>query len=111
MYNIKDIIRMNQEIGEDGMLVNKSALEFALDRVQREKSWVRQAAMVIRAIVCDRAFHDGNKRTAFTLFATVCELNSSRYDPAVVTRAIHAIARKSIVNIGQIERLLENAIE
>jgi len=110
MYNIKDIIRMNQEIGEDGMLVNKSALEFALDRIHSEKSWIRQSAMIIRAIVSDHAFHEGNKRTAFVFFATMCELNSRVYDPAILTKTIHSISRNAIVNIGKIERLLENAI-
>jgi len=101
---------MNIEIGEEGMLVNKSALEFALDRIHREKSWVRQTAMVIRAIVCDHAFHEGNKRTAFTFFAAMCELNSNKYDPAILTKTIHSISRKNVVDIGKIERMLENAI-
>jgi len=110
MYNIKDIIRINQDIGEDGILVNKSALEFALDRVHREKDWMRQSALIIRAIICDHAFQEGNKRTAFTFIAAMCELHSTEYDPAKLTKSIHAISRKAIANIGTIERLIENGI-
>jgi len=110
MYNIKDIISVNQGIGEDGILINKSGLEFALDRVHKEKSWIRQSALIIRAIACDHAFHEGNKRTAFTFFAMMCELNSWEYDPAILTKTIHNISRKNIVDIGKIERLLENVI-
>jgi prophage maintenance system killer protein len=110
MFNLKDIIRMNQEIGEEGMVVNKSALEYALDRIHREKSWIRQSAMLIRSIVCDHAFHEGNKRTAFILFTSMSELNKWDYDPARLAKTIHDISRKNIVDIGKIERMLENAI-
>ena len=111
MYNIKDIIRMNQEIGEDGLLLNRSVLEFALDRINKEKSWLRQSAFIIRAIICDHAFHEGNKRTAYIFIAAMFEMHNYEYDGATLVRSIHAISRENIVDITRIERLLQNAID
>ena len=109
MYNLKDIIRMNQDIGENGVLLNKSGLDFALDRINKEKSWLRQSALIIRAIISDHAFHDGNKRTAFIFFTIMCELHHYEYNPNILVKSIHSISKKNIVNIGKIERLLKNA--
>ena len=110
MYNIKDIIRMNQEIGEEGLLTNKSGLEFALDRIHKEKSWIRQCTLIIRAIITDHAFTHGNKRTAFVFFTTLCQLNEYSYNPELLAKTIHKISRQRIVDIGKIERLLEHGI-
>jgi hypothetical protein len=38
------------------------------------------------------------------------ELNKWDYDPARLAKTIHDISRKNIVDIGKIERMLENAI-
>jgi prophage maintenance system killer protein len=108
-YNIKDIIRINQEIGETGHILNKSGLDFALDRINKEKSWLRQAALLIRAIISDRAFEDGNKRTAYTLFAAIAEEERKEYEPTKLVKIIHTISRKNVVDIGKIERMLKNA--
>ena len=110
MYNLKDIIRINQEIGEEGNLANRSALEFALDRIHKEKSWLRQAAFIERALLCDHAFQDGNKRTAFAIFALMTRLGKWECDQEMLLKSVHIIARKSITSISKIERLLKNAL-
>jgi death-on-curing family protein len=110
VYNFKDIIRMNQDIGEKGQIINGAGIDYALDRTYKEKSWLRQAALLIRAIICDHAFEDGNKRTAFILFALMCEEHDYEYDQKNLVSLINKISRESTSNISILERLLKNVI-
>ncbi|MFC1697991.1 hypothetical protein ACFL1H_06635, partial [Nanoarchaeota archaeon] len=64
MINKKDIIRINQEIGETGELSNESSLDFALHMIKHKKSWLYELSYLIRSILVDHVFKDGNKRTA-----------------------------------------------
>ena len=110
VYNLKDIIRLNQEIGENGHLIKRSGNEFELDRIHKEKSWLRQAAMIVRALICDHAFQDGNKRTALMFAIGMFEIEGWEYDPQILVNSVHAVSRKNIVDISKIERLLKNAL-
>lgn len=105
MYNIKDIIRINQEVGETGQMRDSSSLDFALS-MSRTKGWLYRLSFCIRSLACDHPFIDGNKRTAYILVALAFEENDRKYDDEKVVAAILRISKKNITDINRIARLL-----
>jgi len=110
MINKKDIIRINQEIGESGELQNESSLDFALSIVQHKKSWIYELSYIIRSVLVDRVFKDGNKRTALALIMTYIEEKKYGYDKDGLVIIVYKIAKNSISDINRIQRMIENGI-
>ena len=61
---------MNQEIGESGTLHNENSLDFAFSIIRRKKSWLYELSYLIRSLLVDHVFEDGNKRTAMVVLLT-----------------------------------------
>ena len=106
MYNLKDVMRINQEIGENGELRDKSSLEFALYITKSKKSWLYELSYIVRSIVIDHPFMDGNKRTAYILCTLYFEENNKYYSDQKLVESILKIARKNITDINKIGRVL-----
>lgn len=102
-YNLEDIININKIIGEKGTIINKSSLEYALSKINNEK--LKSLSILIRAIIVDHPFIDGNKRTALAIL-----LNEYDIDPDLAIKSIVKIAKKSINNIDKIEKIILNLI-
>ena len=68
----KDIIALNQEF-EDGALHNETSLDFALSYAKRTENWTKALAWLVRAILTDHVFREGNKRTAALLIKAYAE--------------------------------------
>ncbi|MBI2451629.1 Fic family protein [Candidatus Pacearchaeota archaeon] len=106
----EDLIRINGGFG--GSLRSDSSIEFALQQQKNRKLGpYRKLAYLWRAILVNRPFSDGNKRTAvFLAFAFTDEYNKKIDRDLIVHHAL-SIAKKNITNIRQIEWRLKNAIK
>lgn len=109
MLSIQDIIEVNKEF-DKGKLVNKGSLEFALSSSRHTKDWITQVAYLVRSIVLDHAFEEGNKRTAVALIIAYAEAHKKAYDATKVDQIIVKIIRKQMTDIERIRRLLKDAI-
>lgn len=111
MYISKeDLLRINRGFG--GNLRSDSGLDFAFDMQKNKKLGpYKKLAYVIRAILIDHPFSDGNKRTAaFVAFAFTEEYNK-KVDRDLLLHHIVSIAKNNIHNIRNIEERLKNAIK
>lgn len=106
--NKKDIIRLNQEIGEEGELTNPSSLDYAIDRIRDRRDWLLELGYLVRSLVIDHAFKEGNKRTALALVLVYFEDKGIKYDEQKMVRIIAKIAAKNITNIAKIARLIKS---
>ena len=56
LLNKKDVIRINQEIGENGHFQNESSLDLALSIIRQKKSWLQELCYLIRSMLVDHCF-------------------------------------------------------
>lgn len=110
MLSKKDLIALNKEF-HIGRIANEGSLEFALDQAKRTKDWLKATAYLVRAIVVDHIFEDGNKRTAAGVMATCINLQHLDFDKERVDQVILNIAKKSPKNLGPMMRMMKNAIK
>lgn len=103
------IINLNKEF-DKGILINKSSLDFALSFAKHSKDWLKQLAFIVRSILLDHVFEEGNKRTASALIMAIFEENKLAYDPHKVDLLTIEIINKNIRDIEKIRRLIRNAI-
>lgn len=106
VYNLKDVVRLNQEAGESGELRSSSSLDFALKMTKQNKGWLMELSYIVRSILIDHPFIDGNKRTAYLLCVIYFEDNNKRFDKQRIMETMHLIAKKNINSVDKIGRLL-----
>lgn len=104
-------MRLNQEVGEKGHLSNRGSLEYALSVSKHNKSWLYELAHLVRSLLVDHAFVDGNKRTALALIILYLDSRDMMWDEERLIKAINRIAKKNINNVSAITREIENAIK
>lgn len=97
IYSLSDIININKLIGASGTLINKSSLEFAL------RASKNLPEHLVRSIVTDHAFEDGNKRTAFILLE---DFYDDMLDRNNLVAALVLIATEQIQDIGTIKQII-----
>ena len=66
----KDLIAISQEVGSNGKFHNESSLDFALSIAKQKKSWLYELCYIVRTLLVDHCFEDGNKRTAIIVIIT-----------------------------------------
>ena len=110
LINKKDLIRINQEIGSTGRLVNESSLDYALSIKKHRKSWLYELSHLVRSMLVDHAFEDGNKRTALVLILSYFEEKYAKYDRNRMVSIVHTIAKKNINNVTRIMELIKSGI-
>jgi prophage maintenance system killer protein len=110
MLSKKDIIEINKAF-HTGKVANMGSLDFALSQVYRSRNWLRTAAILSRAILVDHVFEDGNKRTTVGIVATLMEMHCVSFSQEGLDRAVVKIAKKNMINIQRIERVITNARE
>ena len=108
--NKKDLIGINQEIGGNGKMHNEDSLDFALSIAKQNKSWLYELSYIVRSLLVDHCFEDGNKRTAIITIITYFENNDLDYDKDKLIKGVLAIAKKNITDINKIMRMIKNAI-
>jgi prophage maintenance system killer protein len=102
----EDLIEINKRFA-DGKIINKGSLSFALSV---KKTEIEQIAYLIRALLIDHSFEDGNKRTATSLISIYFTEYEIGFDPQKLTQNVIKIASKNINNIPKIKRMIKNVI-
>jgi len=106
----KDIIALNQEF-EECMFHNEASLDFALSYARKTENWSKALAFLVRAILIDHVFEEGNKRTAALLIKSYAEYEGHDvYDDKVI-KIIKEILLKNITSIRKIEDMIKDAIK
>ena len=106
----KDLLRINHGFG--GNLRNDSSLDFAFNKIEDSKiGEYKQLAHLLRAILVDHPFSDGNKRTATFLALAFTEEKNKSVDTDLLQHHILSIAKNNIQEIRNIEWRLKNAIK
>jgi len=109
MIKIEDLVTINKQFHK-GIIINKSSLDFAVSSTKDTKDWIKQLAYIVRAILIDHVFEEGNKRTASALIMSILELQKLAYDPQKVDEIIIKIIKNNIISITNIRRMIKNAI-
>lgn len=106
----QELLRINK--GFRGNLRSSSSLDYALDKFKNKRLGIyKKMAYLLRAILVDHPFSDGNKRTAaFFSIKFAAELNK-QVDRELLIHHIISIAKKNIHDIKSIEYRLKNAIK
>ncbi|MEI6731431.1 MAG: Fic family protein [archaeon] len=106
----EDIVRI--ALGFGGNLRNSSSLDFALEKQEETKlGEYKKLAYLLRAILVDHPFSDGNKKTATFVALSFAEENKKQVDEEILKHQIQAIASKNLINIRVIEERIKNAIK
>ena len=106
----KDIIALNQQF-EDGDLHNEASLDFALSYGRKTENWTKALALLVRSILIDHVFKEGNKRTTALLIKSYAEYEGHKTYDDKITKLIKKILLQNITNIGKIEDMIKNAIK
>lgn len=106
----EDIVRIGKGFG--GELRNDASIVFALGKQKNAKlGEYKKLAYLIRAVVIDHPFTDGNKKTAAYIVFVFAEQFNKQVDLELIKEQIISIASKNINSIRAIEERLKNVIK
>lgn len=106
----KDIVAAN-ECFDTGSMLNEPSLDFALNYARRTQNWTKALAYVVRAILMDHVFEEGNKRTALAVIKAYAEFEGYETNNDVLLKAIKEILLKRITSIARIEEMIKHGIK
>ncbi len=105
----EDLLRINNGFG--GNLRSDSSLDYAIDIQDNPKLGVyKKLAYLLRAVLVDHPFSDGNKRTAMFIALEFADENKKQTDRELLLHHAVTIAKNNITNIRQIEWRLKTCI-
>lgn len=105
----EDIIRIGKGFG--GELRNDASIDFALEKQENTKlGEYKKLAYLIRAIVIDHPFTDGNKKTAAYVVFVFAEQFNKQVDLELIKEQMISIASNNVNSIRAIEERLRNVI-
>ncbi len=108
MFYIDELVKINKKFA-NGNILNKSSLEFALSSI-KSKGWIDQVAYLVRALLVDHVFEDGNKRTAASIIIVYYTEFRVGFDSAKVAKVTRDITAKNINDISKIKRMIKNVV-
>jgi len=108
--NKKNLIGINKEIGGNGKFHNEDSIDFAFSIVKQNKSWLYELCYIVRSLLVDHCFEDGNKRTAIIVIMTYFENYELDYDKDKLIKIVWSIAKKNTSDINKLMRMIKNAI-
>ena len=106
----KSIISINEEF-DNGHVVNEGSLDFAINTARKSDNWLKSLAILVRAILIDHIFEDGNKRTAAAVVVAWLEMENLHCNIDSVNKLIIKILKKNITSLNEIIELIKNATE
>ncbi len=105
----EDLLRINKGFG--GNLRSDSSLDYAIEMQKNNKLGdYKKLAYMLRAILVDHPFSDGNKRTAMFLCLSFAEENKKQVDRELLLEQIISIAKNNVNEIRNIEWRIKNCI-
>lgn len=105
----EDLLRINEGFG--GNLRSDSSIDFAIDMQENKKlGEYKKLAYLLRAILVDHPFSDGNKRTATFLVLNFADQSKKQVNKELLLHHIISIAKQNITKIRNIEQRLRNCI-
>jgi len=105
----ENLIRINNGFG--GNLRNDNSIDFAISKQSDSKIGdFKKLSYLLRAILVDHPFSDGNKRTAMFVCMDFAMQTDSYIDTDLLPYQIVAIAKKNLTNLRNIEWRIKNAI-
>ena len=106
----ENIIRIAKGFG--GELRSSSSLDYALLKQKNSKlGEYKKLAYLMRAIIVDHPFTDGNKKTAAYVAFVFAEQNNKEIDHEILKHQMISIASKNVNTIRAIEERLKSAIK
>ena len=111
ILNKKDIVALNQSVGEAGAFINENSLDFSLHFSKIKKNWLYKLSYLVQSFLVDHVFQDGNKRTCFLVVVYYVEYHGKKVNKDRLLMIIRRIAAKNITNPVQIVRLLYHVIK
>ena len=106
----KDLLRINKGFG--GNLRTESSIDFAFHRIEDKKLGpYKKIAYLLRAILVDHPFSDGNKRTATFICLAFANKHNKEVNRELLIHHIISIAKNNIQEIRNIEWRIKNAIK
>lgn len=106
----KDVIAMNR-LFDKGHVINRGGLEFAVSSANQERSWLKATAVLVRAVLIDHIFEEGNKRTAAVLVMGAMERQGLSFDRDKVVQGITLLLKKNTTSIENIQKVIKDAIK
>jgi prophage maintenance system killer protein len=106
----KSIISINEHF-DNGHVINEGSLDFAINEARKSENWLKSLAILVREILIDHIFEDGNKRTAAAVIIAWLEIENLHYNADKINQLIVKILKKNITNINEIMELIKNATE
>lgn len=105
----EDLVRVNKGFG--GALRTDSSLDFAFDRITNKKlGSYKKLAYLVRALLVDHPFSDGNKRTAAFVALVFADKYKKQVNNEMLLHQIVSIAKNKVNDLRNIEWRLKNAI-
>jgi prophage maintenance system killer protein len=105
----EDLLRINKGFG--GGLRNDASLEFAFHMQEHKKIGAyKKLAYLIRAIIVDHPFTDGNKRTATFIALAFADENKKHINRDLLVHHLTSIAKQNITDIRNISDRLKTAL-
>ena len=105
----KEVIGINQKF-DNGIIINRGSLDFALNSIRKSQDWQEQIAYILRALLVDHIFHDGNKRTATYLLINALERENFGFHEEEIVKLSIKIAKESISDIKKIKKLIAGVV-
>ena len=106
----EELLRINKGFG--GNLRSGSSLDYALEKLEDKRIGIyKKLAYLLRAILVDHPFSDGNKRTAAYVSLKLANDFKKQVDMELLTYQMVSIAKHNIHDIRKIERRIKNAIK
>ena len=103
------LLRINKGFG--GNLRSDSSLDYAIEiQMNNKLGEYKKIAYLLRAILVDPPFSDGNKRTATFIALKFAEQNKNQVDRDILVQQIVSISKQNIISIRNIEQRLRSCI-
>lgn len=104
----KAIIAINQSLGERGVLINESSLDYAITLARKSNNWLKSLAIMVRSILIDHVFEEGNKRTTAAVIMTWLEMHNLSYNKDKINALIIRMLKENITNIEKITEMIRD---
>src|SRR3989344_462806 len=106
----KDIIALNQEFDE-GVFHNEQSLSYALSYASKSDNWIKALSFLVRAILVDHVFQDGNKRTSALLIKAYAEFEGHNVYGDKLVNFIKEAVLRNITDLSKMENMIRDVIK